>query len=245
MTFDSHMHVGRFPAVQRLARSRGPRRAHAGDGDLPGAAVRARQRARARDRGGAAAASGRSSGPTRTGPRRSTRRAPSSSTRASAASSSTRCSTPTTRTTRRCTRSCSWPASADCPSCSTRGHPIFTLPWSIEEVAANFPETKVVFGHMGHGNIVYINASIDIACRRPERLPGDVGHADAHEDPRGGRARRRRPRDVRLGRALPPSGGGAAQGAAQRARRRPTSTACSAGARPRSTFPRRQRHEPV
>ena len=47
------------------------------------------------------------------------------------------------------------------------GHPIFTLPWSIEEVAANFPETKVVFGHMGHGNIVYINASIDIACRRP------------------------------------------------------------------------------
>jgi predicted TIM-barrel fold metal-dependent hydrolase len=47
------------------------------------------------------------------------------------------------------------------------GHPIFTLPWSIEEVAANFPETKVVFGHMGHGNVVYINASIDIACRRP------------------------------------------------------------------------------
>jgi uncharacterized protein len=47
------------------------------------------------------------------------------------------------------------------------GHPIFTLPWSIEEVAANFPQTKVVFGHMGHGNVVYINASIDIACRRP------------------------------------------------------------------------------
>jgi hypothetical protein len=47
------------------------------------------------------------------------------------------------------------------------GHPIFTLPWSIEEVAVNFPQTKVVFGHMGHGNVVYINASIDIACRRP------------------------------------------------------------------------------
>jgi uncharacterized protein len=46
------------------------------------------------------------------------------------------------------------------------GHPIFTLPWSIEEAAANFPDTKVVFGHMGHGNVIYINASIDIACRR-------------------------------------------------------------------------------
>jgi predicted TIM-barrel fold metal-dependent hydrolase len=26
---------------------------------------------------------------------------------------------------------------------------------------------KVVLGHMGHGNIVYINASIDIAARNP------------------------------------------------------------------------------
>jgi hypothetical protein len=47
------------------------------------------------------------------------------------------------------------------------GHPIFTLPWSIEEVAANFPDTKVVFGHMGHGNVVYINASIEVARRNP------------------------------------------------------------------------------
>jgi len=47
------------------------------------------------------------------------------------------------------------------------GHPIFTLPWSIEEVAANFPETKVVFGHMGHGNVVYINASIEVGKRNP------------------------------------------------------------------------------
>jgi len=47
------------------------------------------------------------------------------------------------------------------------GHPIFTLPWSIEELAASFPEAKIVIGHMGHGNVVYINASIDIAERRP------------------------------------------------------------------------------
>jgi predicted TIM-barrel fold metal-dependent hydrolase len=47
------------------------------------------------------------------------------------------------------------------------GHPIFTLPWSIEELIVNFPQAKVVLGHMGHGNIVYINASIDVAERNP------------------------------------------------------------------------------
>jgi predicted TIM-barrel fold metal-dependent hydrolase len=47
------------------------------------------------------------------------------------------------------------------------GHPIFTLPWSIEELAAAFPQVKVILGHMGHGNVVYINASIDIAARNP------------------------------------------------------------------------------
>ena len=45
------------------------------------------------------------------------------------------------------------------------GHPIFTLPWSIEELAVAFPGVKVVMGHMGHGNVVYINAAIDIAVR--------------------------------------------------------------------------------
>ena len=47
------------------------------------------------------------------------------------------------------------------------GHPIFTLPWSIEEAIVAFPAAKVILGHMGHGNIVYINASIDIAERNP------------------------------------------------------------------------------
>ena len=47
------------------------------------------------------------------------------------------------------------------------GHPIFTLPWSIEELAVSFPDVKVIIGHMGHGNVVYINASIDIAARNP------------------------------------------------------------------------------
>jgi predicted TIM-barrel fold metal-dependent hydrolase len=47
------------------------------------------------------------------------------------------------------------------------GHPIFTLPWSIEELAVSFPAAKIIIGHMGHGNVVYINGSIDVALRNP------------------------------------------------------------------------------
>ena len=47
------------------------------------------------------------------------------------------------------------------------GHPIFTLPWSIEELIRRYPEARIILGHMGHGNIVYINAAIDVAARNP------------------------------------------------------------------------------
>lgn len=47
------------------------------------------------------------------------------------------------------------------------GHPIFTLPWSIEELIRRYPQARVILGHMGHGNIVYINAAIDVAARNP------------------------------------------------------------------------------
>jgi hypothetical protein len=47
------------------------------------------------------------------------------------------------------------------------GHPIFTLPWSIEELAVSFPAAKIVLGHMGHGNVVYINGAIEVALRNP------------------------------------------------------------------------------
>ena len=47
------------------------------------------------------------------------------------------------------------------------GHPIFTLPWSVEELAVAFPGVNVIMGHMGHGNGVYINAAISAAARRP------------------------------------------------------------------------------
>jgi predicted TIM-barrel fold metal-dependent hydrolase len=47
------------------------------------------------------------------------------------------------------------------------GHPIFTLPWSLEELAVSFPAAKIILGHMGHGNVVYINGSIEVALRNP------------------------------------------------------------------------------
>lgn len=47
------------------------------------------------------------------------------------------------------------------------GHPIFSLPWSIEELIARYEDAKIILGHMGHGNIIYIDASIAVAQRHP------------------------------------------------------------------------------
>ena len=58
-------------------------------------------------------------------------------------------------------------AERDLPVLIHSGHPIFTLPWSIEELAVAFPTVRIIMAHMGHGNVVYINAAIDIAERRP------------------------------------------------------------------------------
>jgi predicted TIM-barrel fold metal-dependent hydrolase len=55
----------------------------------------------------------------------------------------------------------------DLPVLIHSGHPIFTLPWIIEELVVSFPEAKVILAHMGHGNVIYINASIDVARRNP------------------------------------------------------------------------------
>lgn len=55
----------------------------------------------------------------------------------------------------------------DLPVLIHSGHPIFTLPWSIEEAIQAYPQAKVILGHMGHGNIIYINAAIDVAARNP------------------------------------------------------------------------------
>lgn len=46
------------------------------------------------------------------------------------------------------------------------GHPPFTLPWSYELLAEKFSDVPIVLGHMGHGNIVYINGCLEVAARR-------------------------------------------------------------------------------
>lgn len=56
-------------------------------------------------------------------------------------------------------------AELDMPVLVHTGHPIFTLPWSVEELAAAWPAVKVIMGHMGHGNAIYINAAINAAVR--------------------------------------------------------------------------------
>ncbi len=43
------------------------------------------------------------------------------------------------------------------------GHPPFSLPWSIGQLAEAFPEVRIVMVHMGHGHGVYIQAAIDTA----------------------------------------------------------------------------------
>jgi len=57
--------------------------------------------------------------------------------------------------------------SAGVPVLIHSGHPPFSLPWSIGELAENFGEVKVVMLHMGHGHGVYIQSAINVAKRMP------------------------------------------------------------------------------
>ncbi len=43
------------------------------------------------------------------------------------------------------------------------GHPPFSLPWSIGELAENYRDVTIVMLHMGHGHGVYIQAAINTA----------------------------------------------------------------------------------
>ena len=45
------------------------------------------------------------------------------------------------------------------------GHPPFSLPWSIGELAEMYPDVRFVMLHMGHGHGVYIQAAINTAKR--------------------------------------------------------------------------------
>jgi len=55
----------------------------------------------------------------------------------------------------------------DVPVFIHSGHPPFSLPWSIAQLAENFPEVDIVMVHMGHGHAVYIQAAIDVAKVSP------------------------------------------------------------------------------
>ncbi|WP_378144628.1 amidohydrolase family protein [Cnuibacter sp. UC19_7] len=55
----------------------------------------------------------------------------------------------------------------DLPALIHCGHPIFSLPWSIEELISRYEDAKIILGHMGHGNVIYIDASIGVAQRHP------------------------------------------------------------------------------
>jgi uncharacterized protein len=43
------------------------------------------------------------------------------------------------------------------------GHPPFSLPWSIGELAELYPDVRIVMLHMGHAHGVYIQAAINTA----------------------------------------------------------------------------------
>jgi predicted TIM-barrel fold metal-dependent hydrolase len=43
------------------------------------------------------------------------------------------------------------------------GHPPFSLPWSIAQLAEQYPDVRIVMVHMGHGHGIYIQAAIDMA----------------------------------------------------------------------------------
>lgn len=45
------------------------------------------------------------------------------------------------------------------------GHPPWSLPWHFGNLADRFPDVKIILGHMGHGHIVYINGSIEMALK--------------------------------------------------------------------------------
>ncbi|MBS7624535.1 amidohydrolase [Candidatus Bathyarchaeota archaeon] len=49
------------------------------------------------------------------------------------------------------------------------GHPPWSLPWHFSNLAEVYPDVTIILGHMGHGHIVYINGSIDVA-RKHENI---------------------------------------------------------------------------
>lgn len=55
----------------------------------------------------------------------------------------------------------------DIPLMIHTGHPPFSLPWSVAQLADLYPRVKMVMIHMGHGNGMYVQSAIDMAKKYP------------------------------------------------------------------------------
>jgi hypothetical protein len=55
----------------------------------------------------------------------------------------------------------------DIPLMIHTGHPPFSLPWSVAQLADMYPDVDMVMIHMGHGNGMYVQSAIDMAKKYP------------------------------------------------------------------------------
>lgn len=55
----------------------------------------------------------------------------------------------------------------DIPLMIHTGHPPYSLPWSVAQLADLYPDVTIVMIHMGHGNGMYVQAAIDMAKKYP------------------------------------------------------------------------------
>lgn len=55
----------------------------------------------------------------------------------------------------------------DIPLMIHTGHPPYSLPWSVAQLADLYPDVTMVMIHMGHGNGMYVQAAIDMAKKYP------------------------------------------------------------------------------
>ena len=55
----------------------------------------------------------------------------------------------------------------DIPLMIHTGHPPFSLPWSVAQLADLYPDVDMVMIHMGHGNGMYVQSAIDMAKKYP------------------------------------------------------------------------------
>ena len=171
----------------------------------------------------------RAAAPTRTGSRRSpastpgtaTSRSRCSSGRSSSASrgsSSTRSRRSRTRRREETLRLIRVAAEHGAPTLFHCGDEPMATPLAIAQAAAACPEATIILGHMG--GYFHVDEAIEVAERARERRARDVGDALSGEDPRGGRADRRRARPLRERRAGVLAADRGREGPARRARPR-------------------------